>query len=176
MTMVHERPADVWQRTEPGYWEGDLIMGAGNATAIVTLVERTTRFTVLGHLPAGRHDAEAVRDSVIAALKALPAHARLTLTWDQGKEMARHREIAAALQTTRIYFCDPRSPWQRPSNENTNGVLRDYFPKGSPLGVHTAADLAAVQTQLNERPRKVLTWDSPTARMATLLRTPVLRR
>ena len=165
----------MWQRTEPGHWEGDLIMGAGNATAIVTLVERTTRFTVLGHLPAGRHDAAAVRDSVIAALKALPAHARLTLTWDQGKEMARHREIAAALQTTRIYFCDPRSPWQRPSNENTNGVRVTTLPRQR-LGVHTAADLAAVQTQLNERPRKVLTWDSPTARTATLLRTPVLRR
>ncbi|MBK9156838.1 MAG: IS30 family transposase [Micropruina sp.] len=151
-------------------------MGAGNGTAIVTLVERTTRFTLLGHLPAGRHDAATVRDSVIAALKPLPAHARLTLTWDQGKEMARHREIAAALKTTKIFFCDPRSPWQRPSNENTNGVLRDYFPKGSDLAVHAADDLAAVQNQLNQRPRKVLSWDRPADRMTTLLRTPVLRR
>lgn len=176
MTLVHERDATVWERAEPGHWGGDLIMGAGNATAIVTLVERTTRFTLLGHLPAGRHDAATVRDSVTAALGVLPPHARLTLTWDQGTEMARHREIAAALKTTRIFFCDPHSPWQRPSNENTNGVLRDYFPKGTDLGIHTADDLAAVQAQLNQRPRKVLDWDHPADQMATLLRTPVLRR
>jgi IS30 family transposase len=176
MTLVHERDVTVWERAEPGHWEGDLIMGAGNATAIVTLVERTTRFTLLGHLPAGRHDAATVRDSVTSTLGVLPPHARLTLTWDQGTEMARHREIAEALKTTRIFFCDPRSPWQRPSNENTNGVLRDYFPKGSDLGVHTADDLAAVQAELNQRPRKVLAWDNPADRMATLLRTPVLRR
>ena len=148
----------------------------GNATAIVTLVERVTRLTLLGYLPAGAHDAANVAASVVAALSQLPSQARLTLTWDQGKEMARHREIAATLGTTQIFFCDPHSPWQRPTNENTNGVLRDYFPKGSDLAVHTAEDLAAVQTELNERPRKVLDWDSPDDRMAKLLSTPVLRR
>lgn len=151
-------------------------VGAGNATAIVTLVERVTRLTLLGYLPAGAHDAASVTASVVAALSQLPSEARLTLTWDQGKEMARHREIAARLGTTRIFFCDPHSPWQRPTNENTNGVLRDYFPKGSDLAVHTAEGLAAVQTELNERPRKVLDWDSPDDRMAKLLGTPVLRR
>jgi IS30 family transposase len=111
-------------------------MGAGNASAIVTLVERTTRFTLLGHLPDARHDSATVRDAVVEVLGAVPAHLRRTLTWDQGKEMARHAEIAAALRTTKVYFCEPRSPWQRPSNENTNGLLRDCFPKGTDLSVH----------------------------------------
>jgi IS30 family transposase len=118
-----------------------------------------------------------VRDAVVAALTALPGHLRRTLTWDQGSEMARHAEIAEALGTTSVYFCESHSPWQRPSNENTNGLLRDYFPKGSDLSVHTAGDIALVQTELNRRPRKVLAWDSPADRMATLLETPsVLRR
>jgi len=113
----------------------------------------------------------------VAALGDLPPHLRRTLTWDQGKEMARHAEIAAVLGTTAVYFCDPHSPWQRPTNENTNGILRDYFPKGTDLSVHTAADIALVQAELNHRPRKVLGWDSPAARMAMLLETPsVLRR
>ena len=176
MTMVHDRDAAVWERGEVGHWEGDLIMGAGNATAIVTLVERVTRLTLLGYLPAGAHDAASVTASVVAALAQIPSHARLTLTWDQGKEMARHREITAKLGKTKIFFCDPHSPWQRPTNENTNGVLRDYFPKGSDLAVHTAEYLTIVQTELNERPRKVLDWDSPHDRMAKLLGTPVLRR
>lgn len=176
MTMIHDRDQAVLERSEVGHWEGDLIMGAGNATAIVTLVERVTRLTLLGHLPAGAHDALSVTTSVVAALSQLPSRARLTLTWDQGKEMARHREISARLGTTQIFFCDPHSPWQRPTNENTNGVLRDYFPKGTDLAIHTAADLAAVQAELNARPRKVLDWDSPDDRMAKLLGTPVLRR
>ena len=110
--------------------------------------------------------------------RGLPPHLRRTLTWDQGTEMARHTEIAAALGTTRIYFCDPHSPWQRPTNENTNGLLRAYFPKGTDLSVHTADDIALVQAELNSRPRKVLGWDSPAERLATLLRSPpsVLRR
>jgi IS30 family transposase len=152
-------------------------VGAGNASAIVTLVERVTRCTLLGHLPGARHDSASVRDTVVAALSVLPAHLRRTLTWDQGSEMARHAEIAAALGSTEIYFCDPHSPWQRPSNENTNGLLRDYFPKGTDLSVHTADDIARVQAELNLRPRKVLAWDSPADRLATLLETPsVLRR
>jgi IS30 family transposase len=177
MTLIHDRPAEVLDRVEPGHWEGDLIMGAANRTAIVTLVERTTRCTLLGHLPGGDHDAATVRDAVVAALETMPPHLRLTLTWDQGKEMARHVEIAAALGVTSVYFCDPRSPWQRPTNEHTNGMLRAYFPKGTDLSVHTADEVARVQAGLNGRPRRVLDWDSPAERMVTLLRSPpVLRR
>lgn len=177
MTLIHDRPAEVLDRVEPGHPEGDLIMGAANRTAIVTLVERTTRCTLLGHLPGGDHDAATVRDAVVAALETMPPHLRLTLTWDQGKEMARHAEVAAALGVTSVYFCDPRSPWQRPTNEHTNGMLRAYFPKGTDLSVHTADEVARVQAELNGRPRRVLDWDSPAERMATLLRSPpVLRR
>ena len=177
ITLIHDRPAAVLDRVQPGHWEGDLIVGAGNASAIVTMVERTTRYTLLGHLPGARHDSTTVRDVVVGALGVLPAQLRRTLTWDQGSEMARHPEIAAALATTEIYFCDPHSPWQRPSNENTNGLLRDYFPKSTDLSVHTAADVARVQTELNQRPRKTLGWDSPADRLATLLGSPsVLRR
>ncbi len=177
MTLIHDRPAEALGREQPGHWEGDLIVGAGNASAIVTLVERTTRYTLLGHLEGTRHDSATVRDTVLAALADLPPHLRRTLTWDQGSEMARHAEIAATLGTTGIYFCDPHSPWQRPTNENTNGLLRDYFPKCTDLSVHTADDVALVEAELNQRPRKVLGWDSPADRMATLLGPPsVLRR
>jgi IS30 family transposase len=177
MTLIHERPAAVLDRIEPGHWEGDLIMGTANRTAIVTLVERVSRCTRLGHLRDGRHDAVAVRDAVIAALRDLPSHLRRTLTWDQGVEMALHPQIAAGLGMTTVYFCDPRSPWQRPTNEHTNGMLRDYFPKGTDLSVHTAVDVARVQAELNARPRKILGWQSPAERMAMLLQTPsVLRR
>jgi IS30 family transposase len=148
-----------------------------NASAIATMVERVTRYTLLGHLPGTRHDSVSVRDAVVAALGDLPLPLRRTLTWDQGSEMARHAEIAAALGGIEIFFCDPHSPWQRPSNENTNGLLRDYFPKSTDLSVHTANDIAIVQTELNLRPRKVLDWDSPAARLATLLGSmSVLRR
>ncbi len=157
--------------------EGNLILGAGNASAIVTMVERTTRYTLLGHLPAARHDSASVRDAVVATLTDLPAHLRRTLTWDQGTEMAHHAEIAAALATTEIYFCDPHSPWQRPGNENTSGLLRDYLPKGTDLSVHTVDDIALVEVELNRRPRKVLGWDNPADRLATLLgSSSVLRR
>jgi IS30 family transposase len=166
MTPIDQRPESAADRVEPGHWEGDLIVGAGNASAIVTLVERTSRFTILGHLPGPHHDAATVRDSLLEHLGPLPPELRLTLTWDQGTEMARHRETAHALGTTRIYFCDPHSPWQRPSNENTNGLLREYFPKGSDLSVHTPEDLARVQEELNNRPRKVLGWDTPAQVMA----------
>lgn len=176
MVSVHERPDTVADRREPGHWEGDLIMGTANASAVVTLVERTTRYTMLGHLPGGRHDAATVCGVVVDLLGELPAELRRTLTWDQGKEMARHREIARSVEGLRIYFCDSHSPWQRPSNENTNGLLRDYLPKGTDLAIYTVGDLAEVQVQLNERPRRSLGWVSPEDRLATLLPpTTVLR-
>ena len=137
MTMIDQRPAEAAGRTQPGHWEGDLITGASNRSAIGTLVDRASRYTILLHLP-GRHTAEAVRDALIAAFSHLPPQLRRSLTWDQGKEMALHAEITAALGMP-VYFCEKASPWQRPGNENTNGLLRQYFPKGSDLRVHSAA-------------------------------------
>ena len=162
MTMLDQRPAGAACREEPGHWEGDLITGASNRSAIGTLVDRASRYTILLYLP-GRHTAEAVRDALIAAMSALPPRLRRSLTWDQGKEMALHTEISAALGMP-VYFCDKASPWQRPSNENTNGLLRQYFPKGSDLRTHGLDDLAAVAAELNSRPRKTLGWDTPAAR------------
>ncbi|MQA76578.1 MAG: IS30 family transposase, partial [Solirubrobacterales bacterium] len=166
MTSIHQRPAGIADRAEAGHWEGDLITGALNRSAIGTLVERTTRYTVLVHLP-DTHTAFATRDAVIAAMDQLPRHLRRSLTWDQGKEMAHHVQITAAIGAE-VYFCDPRSPWQRGTNENTNGLLRQYFPKGANLRVHSAEDLAAVQAELNNRPRKVLGWTSPAAALSAL--------
>jgi IS30 family transposase len=163
MTMIGQRPAEAADRAEPGHWEGDLITGAYNRSAIGTLVDRASRFTILLHLP-GRHTAEAVRDALIAEFSQLPPQLRRSLTWDQGKEMALHAEITAALGMP-VYFCDKASPWQRPSNENTNGLLRQYFPKGSDLRAHGPGDLAAVAAELNARPRKTLGWDPPAARL-----------
>jgi hypothetical protein len=137
-----------------------LITGEQNRSAIGTLVERSSHFTILLHLPGGRHTAEAIRDGLIAAMSVLPAHLRRSLTWDQGSEMALHAEIAPDLAMP-VFFCEKASPWQWPSNENTNGVLRDYFPKGSDLSVHRAEEVAAVAAELNERPRKALGWASP---------------
>ncbi len=136
-----------------------LITGAVNRSAIGTLVERCSRFTILLHLP-GRHTAEAVRDAIIAAFAQLPAERRRSLTWDQGSELALHAEIADALGMP-VFFCEKASPWQRPSNENTNGLLRQYFPKGTDLRVHDAARLAEVAAELNDRPRKTLGWNTP---------------
>ena len=163
MTMIDQRPAEAAGRSEPGHWEGDLITGASNRSAIGTLVDRASRYTILLHLP-GRHTAEEVRDALIAAFSHLPPRLRRSLTWDQGKEMALHAEITAALGMP-VYFCEKASPWQRPSNENTNGLLRQYFPKGSDLRVHSADELAAVAAELNARPRKTLAWDTPAARL-----------
>jgi transposase, IS30 family len=163
MTMIDQRPAEAAGRSEPGHWEGDLITGASNRSAIGTLVDRASRYTILLHLP-GRHTAEAVRDALIAALSHLPPQLRRSLTWDQGKEMALHAEITAALSMP-VYFCEKASPWQRPSNENTNGLLRQYFPKGSDLRVHSADELATVAAELNARPRQTLAWDTPAARL-----------
>lgn len=159
MTMIDQRPAEATDRSEPGHWEGDLITGEQNRSAIGTLVDRHSRFTMLLHLP-GRHTADAVRDALIAALAGLPPELRRSLTWDQGKELAMHAQIADALGMP-VFFCDPHSPWQRPSNENTNGLLRQYFPKSSDLRAHDSQHLAAVATELNERPRKTLAWCTP---------------
>jgi transposase, IS30 family len=163
MTMIDQRPAEAAAREEPGHWEGDLITGASSRSAIGTLADRASRYTILLHLP-GRHTAEAVRDALIAAFCPLPPRLRRSLTWDQGKEMALHQEVTAALGMP-VYFCDKASPWQRPSNENTNGLLRQYFPKGSDLRAHGPGDLAAAADELNARPRKTLGWDTPAGRL-----------
>jgi transposase, IS30 family len=164
MTMIDQRPEEAAGREVAGHWEGDLITGESNRSAIGTLVERSSRYVILLYLP-GRHTAEAVRDAVIDAMKDLPAHLRRSLTWDQGSEMALHAEIAQTLGMP-VYFCEKASPWQRPSNENTNGLLRQYFPKGTDLRRHDAEELAAVADELNTRPRKTLAWQTPAATLA----------
>ena len=160
MRMIDERPAEVQDRLQAGHWEGDLIMGAGNRSAIGTLVERTTRFLILLPFTEGIASTEGVRQAITAALAELPAGFRRTLTWDQGKELALHPQITAATGTD-VFFCDAHSPWQRASNENTNGLLRDYFPKGTDLSVHTVEDVVRIAAEINDRPRKTLGWQRP---------------
>src|ERR1700730_3924306 len=181
--MISERPAEAADRAVPGHWEGDLIVGAGSS-AIGTLVERTTRFTMLLHLPrlAGYgegsradngpalsgHGAEAVRVTITRTIVTLPEELRRSLTWDQGTEMAQHNRLKIDTGI-HVYFCDPRSPWQRGTNENTNGLLRQYFPKGTDLSIYSADEISAVATALNARPRKTLGWKTPAEALDQLL-------
>jgi IS30 family transposase len=164
---ISQRPPEADDRRVPGHWEGDLIQGRGNASAIGTLVERSTRFVMLPHLPDG-HDAAQVRDRMIEAIRSMPEQLRRSLTWDRGTEMARHAQITMVTDMA-IYFCDPHSPWQRGSNENTNGLLRQYFPKGTDLSTHSAEHLAAVAAQLNGRPRQTLGWLTPAQSLTRVL-------
>ncbi len=172
--MISERPAEAEDRAVPGHWEGDLILGLGSS-AIGTLVERTTRFTILLHLPrmdmhgtppvkngpalAG-HGANAVRDAIASSISTLPEQLRRSLTWDQGAETAQHAQLRVDTGLA-IFFCDPHSPWQRGTNENINGLLRQYFPRGTDLSRHSRDELEAVASALNSRPRKTLGWKTP---------------
>jgi IS30 family transposase len=170
MVNISERPAEVADRAVPGHWEGDLICGAANGSAIGTLVERSSRFVMLLHLPEG-HGADAVQEAMITKIATLPEALRRTLTWDQGAEMANHLQITEATGMD-IYFCDPGSPWQRGTNENTNGLLRQYFPKGTDLSGYTADYLDYVADKLNRRIRETLGWLTPAQRLDQLLSEP----
>jgi transposase, IS30 family len=166
MINISERPAEVEDRAVPGHWEGDLVLGKNGRSAIGTLVERKTRYLILLHLKG--KSAEEVEKAMVAATKRLPETLWKSLTWDQGREMMNHAQISVATNL-QIYFCDPASPWQRGSNENTNGLLRQYFPKGTDLSVHSPEHLEFVAAEMNERPRKTLEWLEPREALAKLL-------
>ena len=164
---ISERPAEADDRAVPGHWEGDLLMGANNASQIATLVERSTRFVLLVELRQGR-TADIVAEALAEKITTLPDALRRSLTWDRGTEMAAHAQFTISTGLP-VYFCDPNSPWQRGSNENTNGLLRQYFPKGTSLRRYTQADLDAVADQLNHRPRQTLGWKTPSEALNTVL-------
>jgi IS30 family transposase len=165
---ISQRPAEAEDRAVPGHWEGDLIVGPGSRSAIGTLVERSTRFTILLHLP-DRHDANAVAEAMIREMGHLPEHLRRSITWDRGTELADYARIQTALDT-QLFFCDPHSPWQRGTNENTNRLLRFWFAKGSDLSIHSAEDLRQVAATLNQRPRPTLDLQTPAMKLTTLLK------
>jgi IS30 family transposase len=168
MISISKRPAEVADRAVPGHWEGDLLVGKQNRSFIGTLVERQTRFVILTQLGADA-STETVVAKIAEQIVRLPEHLRLSLTWDQGREMARHREFTVATGV-QVFFCDPHSPWQRGTNENTNGLLRQYFPKGTNLAQHAQTELDRVAAELNRRPRQTLAWKNPAEKMAELLR------
>jgi IS30 family transposase len=165
---ISERPAEADDRAVPGHWEGDLVFGK-NMSPVATLVERSTRFLILVALPGGNHTADAVADALASAVSTLPAQLARSLTWDQGHEMAQHRRFTAATGID-VYFCDPKSPWQRGSNENTNGLLRQYLPRRLDFRTLTQADLDAIAQELNERPRQTLQFKTPSQALAEVLR------
>ena len=165
--MISDRPAEADDRAVPGHWEGDLIMGNNNRSAVGTLVERSTRFVLLLHLANGKTALD-VNTAMSNAIATLPDAMMRSITWDQGKELAAHAQFSVATGVP-IYFCDPHSPWQRGTNENTNGLLRQYMPKSTNLAVHTIEDLARIADSLNNRPRKTLGYMTPSEKLAELL-------
>lgn len=164
---ISQRPPEAEDRAVPGHWEGDLIIGAASGSAVGTLVERSTRFTILLHLP-GRHDADSVAEAMIREMRRLPEHLRRSITWDRGVELAAYERIQLELDAP-VFFCDPRSPWQRGTNENTNRLLRFWLEKGTDLSVHTAEDLRRIADTLNKRPRPTLDLQTPAQRLNELL-------
>jgi IS30 family transposase len=164
---ISQRPAEASDRAVPGHWEGDLLFGTRSST-VATLVERKSRFVMLVHLPGG-HTADVVADALAEAITSLPSQLRRSITWDQGKEMAEHARFSVAADVP-VYFCDPHSPWQRGSNENTNGLLRQYFPRSTDFRALTQRDLDAVAAELNDRPRQTLEWKSPCQALDEALR------